>query len=78
MNWALKTQTMKWMLTPLPPTGQVEKLAQETGLSSSIAGIMINRGMDTPDKVNQFLHPSLDKLEDPFSLLGMRQGVDRV
>ncbi|HSG99912.1 MAG TPA: single-stranded-DNA-specific exonuclease RecJ, partial [candidate division Zixibacteria bacterium] len=60
------------------PAQSVEELATATGLPRPIASIMINRGMDSAEAIERFLEPSLDMLEDPFSLKGMESGVERV
>ena len=78
MPVAARTQTVRWMVTPLPPVDRIDELMRACDLPRPIAAIMINRGMDTPELVDQFLSPKLARLEDPFSLLGMRAGVDRV
>ncbi len=56
----------------------VERIIAETGLSRAIASLLVCRGVDTVEAVREFLYPSLDQLEDPFSMKGMTDGVERV
>src|SRR5687767_2742704 len=53
-------------------------LARELKISSVIARLLAQRGIDTPDAAQRFLHPSLDHLHDPFRLAGMTAAVDRI
>ena len=50
--------------------------AKKFNISSKIMRIILSRGMDSEDKINEFLHPSV--CHDPFSLKGMRELKDRV
>ncbi len=40
-----------------------------------LSGLLRNRGVDTPEKAERFLHPSLDQLHDPFQMQGMEKAV---
>ena len=40
-----------------------------------LSSILRNRGIDTPEKAERFLHPSLDQLHDPFLMQGMEKAV---
>ena len=40
-----------------------------------LSGLLRNRGIDTPEKAERFLHPSLDQLHDPFLMQGMDKAV---
>ena len=44
-------------------------------LPAWLSAILRNRGIDTPEKAERFLHPSLDHLHDPFLMLGMEKAV---
>lgn len=40
-----------------------------------LSTILRNRGVDTPEKAERFLHPSLEQLHDPLRMQGMEQAV---
>ncbi|WP_152391745.1 single-stranded-DNA-specific exonuclease RecJ [Paenibacillus guangzhouensis] len=69
---------MKWLLKENPQPEQVQRLAEETGVSSFIAQLLIVRGIDTVEQVEMFLRGSLTDLHDPFLLKGMTAAVERI
>ncbi|MEA1980429.1 MAG: single-stranded-DNA-specific exonuclease RecJ [candidate division Zixibacteria bacterium] len=73
-----KTTSHKWVLTPNPDYQLVTSLANETSLPPQIIKVLINRGLDDPQKINTFLNPEISDLKDPYDMLGMREGVERV
>ena len=40
-----------------------------------LSGLLRNRGIDTPEKAERFLHPDLSQLHDPFLMQGMDKAV---
>lgn len=78
MNPSVKSAQERWIVAESPPAEQVSKIASDCNLPRPIASMMINRGIDTPEAIERFLHPTLDMLEDPFTLQGMQAGVERV
>ncbi len=78
MSLALRTASPQWVLAPEPEPQLVDSLHQAVGLPVSIIKILVNRGLDTPDAIHQFLSPSLSDLKDPFTMTGMEPAVDRV
>ncbi len=68
----------KWEFLPEPDHQQVQNLASELSLPPVIARILTNRGLDTKEKAEKFLNPSLKDLCDPYLLPDMDKGVDRV
>ncbi|MBI2841950.1 MAG: single-stranded-DNA-specific exonuclease RecJ [Armatimonadetes bacterium] len=54
------------------------KLAEEAGISETVALILLNRGITTAADARAFLAPSLDNLHDPTLLPDMEQGVSRL
>lgn len=51
---------------------------KELNISSRLATIMINRGINDLEQANNFLEPSLHNLPDPYRLAGMEKAVDRL
>lgn len=64
----------------LAPQHELEgpKLARALGISPLLARLLINRGIDTPDKGRAYLDPSLNSLPSPFSLGQMNEAVIRL
>ena len=54
------------------------KAAKEEGLDGLAAQILYQRGIQTPEALAAFLHPSLDKLHDPYLLHDMKKAVERI
>ncbi|MCK4428145.1 MAG: single-stranded-DNA-specific exonuclease RecJ [candidate division Zixibacteria bacterium] len=68
----------KWEFFPEPDQQQVKNLASEFSLPPVIAKILASRGLDTKEKAEKFLNPSLSDLCDPYLLPDMDKGVERV
>ena len=56
---------------------RLRALINEAGVTRPIALVLENRGI-TPDKVYDFLNPSLDAIGDPFLLPGTRKASERL
>lgn len=78
MQLVTKTTTGRWVVAEQPDGHLIDEIASAANLSRTISTIIINRGMDSPQKVDRFLNPTLDLLEDPFTMKGMKEGVDRI
>ena len=70
---------MKWTAKRAEPLGEAE-LAEysEFGLSEKFARLLHIRGIDSSEKVKNFLDFSIEKLHDPFKLSGMQDAVTRI
>lgn len=55
--------------------GAAQRAEPIDGLSPLMSEILRNRGVDTPEKAEQFLHPSLSQLHDPLRMQGMERAV---
>ena len=66
----------RWLLKPTPEGA--DELAQTAVLHPILAALLVDRGIDSPPKVRDFLVPRLASLGDPFDLPGMRVTVDRL
>ncbi len=53
-------------------------LREELDISSRLASILINRGINNPQIAHDFLNPSLHNLPNPFLMAGMEKAVDRL
>ena len=84
-------RTQRWII-PEPDTATEEILAREagvptdrsssagweTGLPPLIVRLLVARGIRTAADAERFLHPRLDHLHDPYSMLGMAAAVARI
>ncbi len=68
----------KWILPPPIAADKINQIAREFELPPIIARILIQRGIDSPQKVKKFYDMSLENLYDPFLLPGMEEAVDRI
>ncbi|MHB2148847.1 single-stranded-DNA-specific exonuclease RecJ [Calditrichota bacterium LG25] len=68
----------KWILPPPIAADKINQIAREFDLPTIIARILIQRGIDSPQKVKKFYDMSLENLYDPFLLPGMEEAVDRI
>ena len=57
---------------------QVSQLAQEAKLSPLLARMMVVRGIDTAEQIQQFLYADVNQLHDPFLMAGMEEAVERI
>lgn len=55
-----------------------EKLVRELNMHPIIAQILTSRNITSPDEAYRFLHPSLNDLHNPFLMVDMHRGVQRV
>ena len=59
-------------------TEQAETLSKELEIPIEIARILVNRNITDRDTAQSFLYGTLDNLQDPFLMSGMRAAVDRL
>lgn len=55
-----------------------EQFAQQLGISTLVAQLLLNRGINESSKAERFLDPNLDQLNDPFLLNDMERAVNRI
>lgn len=55
-----------------------QRLAEATGVSRTTGLLLLRRGVDTPERVNDFFHPQLQQLHDPFLMRDMDKAVERL
>ena len=76
---------MRWNLREADPD-RVETLAQslaplvgrEPAIRSTIARLLLLRGIESPESAAAFLVPSIDQLHSPYLLTGMKAAIDRL
>lgn len=53
-------------------------LSKTTGMSLLASTVCVNRGIDTPEAVEAFLHPKLESLSHPFTILNLERAASRI
>lgn len=56
----------------------IEEIASKNNISLLLARILVNRGINTDEKIKKFLYPSLEDLYDPYMLNDMDIAVKRI
>lgn len=56
----------------------IDYLSRAVSISPTLAQIIVNRGIKTPNEAIEFLRPSITGLSDPFDIPHMRQAVSRI
>ena len=67
----------KWVFLP-SDTEKNEHFAEMCHISPLVAGLLLNRGINTPEAVKNFLTSDLEELPSPFLLPDMKDAVDRI
>ncbi|HEV2275068.1 MAG TPA: DHHA1 domain-containing protein [Acidobacteriaceae bacterium] len=67
----------RWEL-PEARTAAAAELAQSAGLPPAITELLLNRGVASAAEAEEFLHPRMEHLLDPYSMRGMAEAVARV
>ena len=68
----------RWLLKERGDESVVTTLANEMGVPSPIASLMVQRGITTRKQAEDFFNPSLSSLHDPFLMKDMNRAVDRI
>jgi len=68
----------KWIIKEYGDRAVVKHMALMLGVSDSLANLMVQRNITTPDEANAFFNPSLEYLHDPFLMKDMNIAVDRL
>jgi single-stranded-DNA-specific exonuclease len=69
---------MRWTLKDKPSEEKINHIAKEINVDTTIAALLVQRGIDTFEKAKSFFRPSLDELHDPFLMADMQKAVDRI
>ncbi|MGM0611897.1 MAG: single-stranded-DNA-specific exonuclease RecJ [Bacteroidota bacterium] len=68
----------RWIIKEQGNQEAIDRLKQELGVDDYIAGLLVQRGMDTYDKARRFFRPSLSDLHDPFLMKDMDKAIQRL
>jgi len=65
-------------LTVAPDPEATAEIARITTCHETVAALLVNRGITTPEEAFKFLNPTLLNLTDPFALKDMKKAVERI
>ena len=68
----------RWILKDPADEAKVERLSAEVGIDRVLAGLLVQRGVETFDQARSFFRPSLEDLHDPFLMKDMDVAVERL
>ena len=69
----------KWILAKGDDTGgKTQELASGLGIPPVLAGLLIQRGIDSTESAERFFNPLLEELHDPFLMKDMDRAVSRI
>lgn len=57
---------------------RIKDISSKFKISELLSKILINRGICEDDKIEKFLYPSIDDLNDPYAFKDMDKAVDRI
>ncbi len=69
---------MRWTLKPKPNPETVAILQQSLQVDSTIATLLVQRGIETLEQAKTFFRPSLADLHNPFLMKDMDKAVERI
>lgn len=67
-----------WQILPQPDSKQVQALVDQLNIAAFTAGILVQRGIDTPEQALAFLRPNVNQLHSPFEFHDMDVAVERI
>jgi len=68
---------VRWILKAAAES-TVSRLVSEANLDPLVARLLAVRGVHDPEEAARFLHPSLERLNSPYLMLGMKMAVERL
>lgn len=72
------TKDYKWEFLQTADSEKVDCIAAEVGIDKVLAGLLVNRGIDSFEKARSFFRPNLNDLHDPFLMKDMDVAVERL
>ena len=69
---------MIWEINDINSREDIVELSKQLNVSSTIASLLVSRGVRTYDEAKLFFRPSLDDLHDPFLMKDMDKAVNRI
>ena len=57
---------------------EIEKISEEYKINKLLATILSNKGINTKEKIDLFLHPTRNDFHNPYEMPDMEKAVDRI
>lgn len=70
--------SMRWTLTQNPSEEKTIELANSLSVDTTIAEILVQRGIDSFEKARLFFRPTLGDLHDPYLMKDMDKAIERI
>ena len=67
-----------WKQKSAPDQALVDVLTSELKAPELIAQMLVQRGVDSPDKVKKFFNPRIGDMHDPFLMKDMDKAIERI
>ena len=67
----------RWLVNRTNPEF-ISYLSKAASVSPVLAQILMNRGLNSLEKISSFLNPHISQLSDPFDMQGMKISVERI
>ncbi|MDX1829753.1 MAG: single-stranded-DNA-specific exonuclease RecJ [Lutibacter sp.] len=69
---------MQWKLKPVSNPQTVNKLSKALQVNTTLANLLVQRGIETYDEAKDFFRPNLANLHNPFAMKDMDLAVQRI
>ena len=69
---------MRWKFKEKPSAKKVNQLSKDLSVDTTIASLLVQRGIKNFDEAKTFFRPSLNDLHDPFLMQDMQKAVERI
>ncbi|WP_017731085.1 single-stranded-DNA-specific exonuclease RecJ [Nafulsella turpanensis] len=70
--------TKRWVIKESAEQAVVKHLSEAININTTLAGLLVQRGVQTFEEAKKFFRPSLDDLHDPFLMKDMDRAVERL
>jgi hypothetical protein len=70
--------TKIWKQKTVPDQALVDALTSELNAPELIAKMLVQRGIDSPEKVRKFFNPRIGDMHDPFLMKDMDKAIERI
>ncbi len=68
----------RWIHKTLPQQSQIDSLSESIHVNTTLATLLLQRGVHTFEEAKKFFRPALSDLHDPFLMKDMRPAVERI
>ena len=68
----------RWKIKEQGEKGKINFLEKHLDIDRILANLLVQRGYSSPEKTEEFFHPDLSALHDPFELKDMNMAVERI